>query len=195
MKEQLLDSLLRRARAARARRVVEKYPGCVMLDIGCGHEARLLRDVEPYISRGFGLDRKASALNSDKLTIIRADLGTRLPFDNESLDVISMLAVLEHVDDPVAVLKEIRRILRPEGALVITVPSPAAKPVLEILAFRLRLVSAAEIAEHKNYFAKRDLERLSAQADLRMLQHRYFQCGFNNFAVFSRIPSEPAVGS
>jgi ubiquinone/menaquinone biosynthesis C-methylase UbiE len=189
MKEQILEPILRRARVARALPVVRKYPECVMLDIGCGWEARLLRSLEPYVARGVGIDRKAPPLNSDKLTIIRAELGAKLPFDDESFDVVSMLAVLEHLEDPLGMLKEIKRVLRPVGALVITVPSHAAKPVLEFLAFRMKVVSAAEIADHKRYFGKADLKAISAEAGLRMVQHKYFQCGFNNFAVFSRMPA------
>ena len=186
MKEQILEPLLRRARLAQALPVVRRYPACVMLDIGCGWEARLLRAIEPYIARGYGIDRKAPPVKTDKLTVTRGELESRLPFDDESFDVVSMLAVLEHLNDPLSMLKEVKRVLRPAGALVMTVPSHTAKPVLEFLAFRVKLVSAAEIADHKRYFDRRDIADLSKEAGLTMVEHRYFQFGFNNFAILKR---------
>ena len=186
MKEELLEPLLRRARLAKALPIIRKYPQCSFLDLGCGWEARLLRSVEPHIAYGVGIDRRAPTIQSDRLRTIQGDLEATLPFDSNSFDVVSMLAVLEHLSDPLRVLIEIKRVLRPNGTLILTVPSHAAKPVLEFLAFKLKLVNPAEIADHKRYFGKRDLRLLSDQAGLRMLTHRYFQMGFNNFATLGR---------
>ncbi len=189
MKEELLEPLLRRARIAKALPVIRKYPECRFLDVGCGWEARLLKDVEPYISRGVGVDRRAPAVESDKLTTLRADLEATLPFESHTFDVVSMLAVLEHLCDPLRVLVEIRRVLRPHGTVILTVPSHAAKPVLEFLAYKLKIVNPAEIADHKRYYGKRDLRELSEQAGFRMRTHRYFQLGFNNFATLEPVTS------
>jgi SAM-dependent methyltransferase len=186
MKEELLEPLLRRARLSKALPIIRMYPQCTFLDVGCGWEARLLRSIEPHIAYGVGIDRNAPPLRSDKLRTIQGDLEAPLPFAGNSFDVVSMLAVLEHLSDPLRALVEIRRVLRPNGTLIVTVPSHAAKPVLEFLAFKLGLVNAAEIADHKRYFGRLDLQTLSEQAGLRMLTHRYFQMGFNNFATLGR---------
>ena len=45
----------------------------------------------------------------------------RLPFTDGSFDLVCLLEVLEHVDDPAAVLAEARRVCRPGGACVVTV--------------------------------------------------------------------------
>ena len=74
-----------------------------------------------------------------------------------------MLAVLEHLEHPTPILREIRRVLTPSGKLVLTVPSKAAKPILEFLAFRLGIISRAEIADHKTYYDRRSLTRLLDQ--------------------------------
>ena len=65
----------------------------------------------------------------------------------------------------------------------ITVPSHAAKPVLEFLAYRIGVVSASEIADHKRYFNKCDLLDIAERAGFALVQHRYFELGFNNFAL------------
>ena len=185
MKEELLEPLLRRARLAKALPIVRRYPDCILLDIGCGWEAKLLKSIEPYIARGVGIDRKAPQIRTEKLTTTQGELEATLPFASQTFDVVSMLAVLEHLHEPLLVLREVRRVLRPSGTLIVTVPSHVAKPLLEFLAYRLGVVNPREIADHKRYFGKRDLEALSDKAGLNMVTHKYFQFGFNNFAVFT----------
>jgi SAM-dependent methyltransferase len=46
-----------------------------------------------------------------------------MPFSNSSMDVVLITQVLEHVPDPVAVIGEIRRVLKPGGTLLLSVPS------------------------------------------------------------------------
>jgi len=184
MKEAVLEPLLRRMRIARVLPHLREVRDCRLLDIGCGWEARLLRELEPYIASGWGIDFKAPALATPKLHTLATRIDDRLPFDDESFDVITMLAVLEHLERPAAVLREVERLLRPGGVLVLTVPSRYAKPVLEFLAFRLGVVSADEIRDHKTYFNREDLVRLFQNFEqLRIERHRYFQWRFNNYLV------------
>jgi len=154
-----------------------------LLDIGCGWDAKFLRSVEAYVSKGEGIDPRAPELRTQKLSTRRITVTESLPYDNETFDVVTMMAVLEHVSRPKAVIVEIFRILKPGGRLVLTVPSNAAKPVLEFLAFRLGIVSAAEIRDHKCYYNKELLRQLLADTGLVMEAHHYFQLGMNNFVV------------
>ena len=106
----------------------------------------------------------------------------KLPFEAASFEVVTMLAVLEHLNHPILVLKEIERVLVPNGILLMTVPSRTAQPVLEFLAHRLKIISEAEIRDHKKYYNKKDLLEALAQAgNLKVEKHRYFQCFMNNF--------------
>ena len=45
-----------------------------------------------------------------------------IPFANDTFDVVTCLEMLEHDKDPFGSVKEMRRVLRPGGVLVITVP-------------------------------------------------------------------------
>ncbi len=45
-----------------------------------------------------------------------------LPFENCSFDTVTSTEVLEHVPDPLRALKEMRRVLRPSGVLIVSVP-------------------------------------------------------------------------
>ena len=184
MREPLLESFLRAQRLNRVLPYIKSYQNCELLDIGCGWEARLLKEVEPYIHRGFGVDFKAPKILTDKIHTISATLEDSLPFEDASFDLITLLAVLEHLDHPLPILRECARLLRPGGAILLTVPSWRAKPVLEFLAFRLGIVSADEIRDHKRYFNREDLFELLGEVDsLSIKRHEYFQFGFNNQLV------------
>src|ERR1051325_11740650 len=87
-------------------RLVKEMRDCRLLDIGCGWEARLLRELEPHIAFGWGIDFKAPALAPPKLRTLTSRIDDRLPFDDESFDVITMLAILEHLERPAAMLRE-----------------------------------------------------------------------------------------
>ena len=135
-------------------------------------------------SEAWGIDRKAPEIKSEKLTVLSGDLGEPLPFESNSFDVVTMLAVLEHLDDPFGVAREIERVLRPGGRMVITVPSVKAKPVLEFLAFRVGLVSKEEILDHKRYYTKDDLGEFVDSFELLTVESLYsFQMGFNTACI------------
>lgn len=100
-------SVINYPREKAIQRLEEALPGTV-IDLGCGTR-RLGRnviavDLYPYE----GVDVVASADN--------------LPFENESMSGVWLEAILEHVSDPQAVLREVFRVLRPDGWIYIEVP-------------------------------------------------------------------------
>ena len=181
LKEQVLEPFLRYFRIRKAINYIKLYPNCTLLDIGCGFEARLLLAAEPYIGQGFGIDRRAPKLCNSKIKTIKSDFGQKLPFDDQTIDFITLLAVLEHIDDDLNMLKECSRILRPGGGMLLTVPSWRAKPILEFLSLRLNLVNKEEILDHKRYYSKEDLLILCSKVpNLEITFHQYFQFKCNN---------------
>jgi ubiquinone/menaquinone biosynthesis C-methylase UbiE len=183
MKEPVLEPLLRRMRIRHVLPYIRAHQNCRLLDVGCGWEALFLKSVAPYIVEGVGIDFKAPSLDDGKIRTEQLMLTDSLPYRDASFDIVTMLAVLEHLDHPEALLREILRVLSPGGQLVLTVPSKASRPVLEFLAFRMGLVSSAEIADHKVYYDKGSLNQLLTLTGFKMTIHRYFQVGMNNFCV------------
>ena len=58
------------------------------------------------------------------MTFLRADLdGARLPLDDESVDVAAAVEVIEHLENPRAFVRELARITRPGGWVVVTTPN------------------------------------------------------------------------
>jgi ubiquinone/menaquinone biosynthesis C-methylase UbiE len=181
MKEPILEPLLRMLRIKQVLPYINKYKDARLLDIGCGWEAKLLKSLEPFISKGTGIDFKTASIKSKKIRTITTVINKKLPFKNNSFNFITLLAVLEHLENPVEILKECSRVLEPGGGMLITVPSWHAKPLLEFLAYKLKLVNADEIMDHKRYYNRDDLFNLFEKIkDVKIQEHRYFQWKFNN---------------
>lgn len=87
-----------------------------LLDAGCG--ANWIKKNAPKTVKVTGLD--INNLSAD----IQADLEKKLPIKNESYDVIICTSVIEHLKNPINTFKEFQRILKKEGILLITTPSP-----------------------------------------------------------------------
>ncbi|AEM21046.1 Methyltransferase type 11 [Brachyspira intermedia PWS/A] len=186
MKETILDVFLRKYRINMVKSTIIKYNDCKLLDIGCGWEARFLQSIENYISYGVGVDFKPPELKTDKLETIKLTLENKLPFEDSSFDVVTMLAVLEHLTYADEILKEINRVLKKDGRLIITVPSKIAKPILEFMAYNLKIIDRLEIEDHKKYYNKKDILESAELSNFTVEKHKYFQLGCNNFAILKK---------
>ena len=79
------------------------------------------------LNLGCGTDIKPNHINMDKLDIPGVDVVHDLnkfpyPFKDNQFDAVYCSHVLEHVDDLIKVMAEIRRILKPRGRVVIRAP-------------------------------------------------------------------------
>jgi ubiquinone/menaquinone biosynthesis C-methylase UbiE len=158
-----------------------------VLDVGCGHRMAFLQSIADRIRQGYGVDFKVQDQQIGNLEIRQLTFNDRLPFDDNSMDVVTMLAVLEHIEAEEAVLAEIYQVLKPAGKLVLTVPSVWAQPVLEFLSYRLKIVDEAEIRDRKRYYDRRRLHRvLVATTGFADFKHNYFQCFMNNFCTVTK---------
>ncbi|MEI8349050.1 MAG: class I SAM-dependent methyltransferase [Candidatus Omnitrophota bacterium] len=89
-----------------------------ILDAGCGEGVL----VEEFLTKGYqitGID-----LNYESEYVQRADI-LHLPYPDNTFDVILMLDMIEHIsfEDQPRALSEAKRVLRPDGALVMSVPN------------------------------------------------------------------------
>ena len=107
--------------AARARLVPEATrPGSVLLDLACGG-GLLAPHVAAKGHRHVGLDLSPTALPQARdhgVVPVRGDV-LRLPFADEVADVVVAGEVLEHVQEPLELVSEACRVLRPGGVLVL----------------------------------------------------------------------------
>ncbi len=99
-------------------------PGARVLDAGCG-SGRTMQELAGY-GRVSGIE-----LSPDAAEVARArglgevHIGSleHLPWEDESFDLITCLDVIEHIDDDIGALAELRRVCVPGGWLLVTVPA------------------------------------------------------------------------
>ncbi len=105
----------------------EKFGGRTdlkILDIGCGTGA-MSRKLEPFgevTSADFSPLALDFCRRRDLSNVCQAD-AMNLPFEDASFDVIVALDILEHLPDDAAALNHFRRVLKPGGYVIATVPA------------------------------------------------------------------------
>jgi SAM-dependent methyltransferase len=99
-------------------------PGRRVLDLGCrtGALSRLFLDGNEVV--GVDVDREALVeARKAGIETVWADLEEPLPFDDASFDVVVAAEVLEHLSEPRWLVREVARVLRPNGTFVGSVPN------------------------------------------------------------------------
>lgn len=148
-------------RRALYRNIVSAAADChgVVLDFGCGRSP--YKDAFSHV-RYVGADVLVSGYpQEDKRPDVYFD-GVSLPFRDASFDAVIATEVLEHVPDERVTLSEIRRVLKPEGRLVLTVPFTWPEH---------------EMPHDYRRFTSTGLEAALARANFRVLLHRRLSAG------------------
>jgi SAM-dependent methyltransferase len=143
---------------------LELPPHARVLDVGCGTGANgaVLAAGERF---AVGVDASSLPLALGQRTHaarLRAD-GAALPFAEAAFDLVCALDVLEHLDDDAAAARELRRVLRPGGVLLVFVP-----------ALRLLWGLQDELAHHRRRYGRRQLRAVIAGAGLQVERLTFF---------------------
>jgi SAM-dependent methyltransferase len=105
-------------------RTVSQYlrPDICLLDAGCGAELPFTHKFAPHVRLAVGTDLEELMSTAQNPCSVRADLGS-LPFSDKKFDVIVSMSVLEHLADPKLVFRELSRILKPNGIVILQTPN------------------------------------------------------------------------
>lgn len=137
--------------ALRYREVLPHVKPChALVDLGCHPGYAFLKRVRHLAEKAGGLDMEAEDLEDQNITVRQGDITTGLPYEDNSVDQATLLAVIEHISNPPLILAEVWRVLRPGGRLIVTTPSRLGIWVHEGLR-RLRLIQDVEEDEHKDF--------------------------------------------
>jgi SAM-dependent methyltransferase len=103
-----------------------------VLDVGCNTGYGTLRFV-PVAGRVVGVDVSPRAIEAalerapDGRPEFIVTSGFDLPFADASFDLVTSFQVLEHVPDPGAFLRELARVARPGGTVILATPNAATR--------------------------------------------------------------------
>ena len=95
-----------------------------ILDVGCGTGANI--QMLSNFGTTEGVDVSSEALDFCRargLSKVKQGEAETLPYEDASFDLVTGLDVVEHLDDDIAGLREMRRVLRPEGRALLFVPA------------------------------------------------------------------------
>ena len=164
----------------------EAYPR-PLLDLGCG-DGLIAGTLFGLGGVDVGLDPWAEqvrkAARSGVYRWVQQADGHRMPYADGTFATVFSNSVLEHIPDPLPILQEVARVLRPGGRFVFTVPSDAFRQLLH--GYRVRrergdLQGAERYAArvdtrlaHYHYHTPEEWASLLAQAGMRMATARYY---------------------
>lgn len=182
-----LDSLIYTLRV----HAIKKYCACdgkVIMDVGCWYNATflsyLLERYKPKTAIAMDLHLNKMELEKKGIVCINWDLNHKNNVPHK-VDIIFATAILEHLEKPVDFLKHQYDSLAKGGILVLTTPSIWSQPVLELLAYKLHIISEDEIRDHKEYYDKKKLMQYCKEAWFNQSDviHSYFELYMNNLIV------------
>lgn len=95
-----------------------------IVDVGCGTGANLVLLGEFGDACGVDVSTQALAFCRERgLTNVKLGAAEELPFEDATVDLLTSFDVVEHLDDDLGGLKEFRRVLRPDGHMLLFVPA------------------------------------------------------------------------
>src|SRR4051794_10927428 len=95
-------------------------PETKLLDVGCG-TGWLAEHFSDYTGID-GSPEAVAAAHAKQRPVVHGDVDQRLPFDDATFEGVILKDVLEHVADPVAVVRDVRRVLQPGGVVFASSP-------------------------------------------------------------------------
>src|SRR5260370_39392094 len=125
-----------------------------ILDVGCGTGTMLTHLASCGKAAGVDIDEEAIGFCRERgLQDVRLGEAANLPFADGSFDLVTALDVVEHLDDDVGALVEMKRVLRPDGHILVTVP-----------AHRFLWGDQDEVNMHKRRYTAPELRRRLAES-------------------------------
>lgn len=187
-KEPILEPLFRWLRFHVAKKFLDSFltEKTNILDFGCGPESMFYKYItnenfkfNKYV--GFDLLARKEIDTSKKL--ISRDFDK---VKDSRFHLLSMFAVLEHLDYPDFDFSFVTKLVLPGGYLLLTTPTKISKPVLEFLSYKLGIVSRREIEEHKHYFNIKEIVELFSKYGFQKVDAKVFELGMNNYVLLKK---------
>ncbi len=148
-----------------------------VLDAGCGSGRNMVELARHGTVIGVELSDTSVALARERAVgKVVAGSVLAMPFADDSFDLAVSLDVIEHLEDDLAALRELRRTVAPGGVLLLTVP-----------AYQWLWSGHDEINHHHRRYTRRSLQRVAEQAGWSQLRTTYFNSLLLPAAILLRV--------
>jgi SAM-dependent methyltransferase len=139
-----------------------------ILDIGCGTGGNLRMLSQFGEAEGVDVSPDAVAFCRERgLQNVKLGAAESLPYEDATFDLVTALDVVEHLDDDVAGLREMRRVLRPGGRLLMFVPT-----------FMFLWGVQDEVSHHRRRYRLAELRRVANEAGFSIERTTYANITF-----------------
>lgn len=135
-----------------------------LLDVGAG-KGDFLKYIQPLVNyKLHGVDLMHTKMSNTEWYV--QDLNQVLQFQNQKFDAISCLEVLEHIENPRQLVREMFRVLKPGGILVVSTPNNHSWRAIISYIFREHFVAFTDSSypAHITALNKTDLKRMFCEA-------------------------------
>ena len=148
-----------------------------ILDAGCGSGRNMVEFARHGIVTGIELSETSVCLARKREVgdVVEGSV-LDMPFDADAFDVAASLDVIEHLEDDLQALRELRRVVAPGGALLVTVP-----------AYQWLWSGHDEINHHHRRYTRRSLQRIGEQAGWQQVRTTYFNSLLLPAAILLRV--------
>lgn len=148
-----------------------------VLDAGCGSGRNMVELARYGTVTGIELaDASVSLARQRGVGEVVAGSVLEMPFADDSFDFAVSLDVIEHLQDDLAALRELRRTIAPGGSLLLTVP-----------AYQWLWSGHDEINHHHRRYTRRSLQRVAEQAGWKQARTTYFNSLLLPIAIVLRL--------
>jgi SAM-dependent methyltransferase len=148
-----------------------------ILDAGCGSGRNMVEFARHGTVTGVELSATSVALGRERGAgeVIEGSV-LDMPFEADSFDLAASLDVIEHLQDDLQALRELRRVVAPGGSLLVTVP-----------AYQWLWSGHDEINHHFRRYTRRSLQRIGEQAGWHQVRTTYFNSLLLPAAILLRV--------
>src|SRR5437016_10746769 len=148
-----------------------------ILDVGCGTGANLQMLANFGVAEGVDVSTEAlDFCRARGLSKVKHGAAEALPYEDASFDLVTGLDVVEHLDDDIAGLAEMRRVLRPGGRALLFVP-----------AFMFLWGVQDDISHHRRRYTIPGLSERLGEAGLKVERASYANITFFLPILFGRL--------
>jgi len=139
-----------------------------ILDVGCGTGANLLMLSQYGDAEGVDISEDALAFCRERgLDHVKQGAGEELPYEDNTFDLVTAFDVVEHMDDDLAGLKEMFRVLRPGGHALLFVPT-----------FMFLWGLQDDVSNHRRRYRLSELRRVLEEAGFEIERSTYANITF-----------------